>query len=97
MAAVGDVWTTAPTSIANNAFLTIQPAGANEAVLHNVEYGGAMELYKTDGGNSIKIDSDTVAGSRQGLFLHATNAVYYQLKNVSGGAVNMSFDGIYTK
>jgi hypothetical protein len=91
---------TAISSVANNAFLDMRPTGAQSAeewVIHNVLYNGAMELYKTDGTNSIKVDSDTTAGGRIGVYLHCTNAVWYQIKNVSGSAVILSYDGVQTK
>lgn len=93
---LGDVQT-AISSIANNAFLDIKPASGVEWVIHNVLYNGAMELYKTDGTNSIKVDSDTTAGGRIGVYLHCTNAVWYQIKNVSGATAILSYDGVQTK
>lgn len=94
--AVGDVQT-AISSVANNAFLDIKPASGSEWVIHNILYGASMELYKTDGTNSIKVDSDTSAGGRIGVYLHCTNLVWYQIKNVSGGVVLLSYDGVQTK
>jgi hypothetical protein len=94
--AVGDVQT-AISSIANNAVLDIKPASGAEWVVHNVLYGASMELYKTDGINSIKVDSDTTAGGRIGVYLHCTNLVWYQLKNVSGANMALSYDGVQTK
>jgi hypothetical protein len=94
--AVGDVQT-AISSVANNALLDIKPASGVEWVIHNVLYGGAMELYKTDGTNSIKVDSDTTLGGRLGLALHCTNLVWYQVKNVSGASTILSYDGVQTK
>lgn len=94
--AVGDVQTTI-SSVANNAFLDIKPASGVEWSIHNVLYGASMELYKTDGTNSIKVDSDTTAGGRIGVYLHCTNSVWYQIKNVSGGAAILSYDGVQTK
>lgn len=94
--AVGDV-ASAHSSVSNGSSLTIQPGSSIEWVLHNIYYGGAMELYRTDGSNTIKIASDDLLGCLGGLCLHATNSIYYSLKNVSGGAVYMGYDGIITK
>jgi hypothetical protein len=93
--AVGDVQT-AISSVANNAFLDIKPT-TGEWVVHNILYGASMELYKTDGTNSIKVDSDASAGGRIGVYLHCTNLVWYQLKNVSGSSAILSYDGVQTK
>lgn len=95
--AVGDVYVKAPESVADTAYLTFQPAAGVEIVLHNVGYGGAMELYLYDGTDELLMDSDATAGSRMGVFLHCTNSVYYRIKNVSGGAVLMGADGMTTK
>jgi hypothetical protein len=97
--AVLDVFHQGPTSTANNAFLTIQPAGTIEVVIHNiiVPTGAAMELEFYDGTNLIKCDEDAVFGSRFGLQLHCTNAKYYRVKNVSGGTVFLAADGVRTR
>jgi hypothetical protein len=81
--ALGDVQT-AISSVANNAFLDIKPASGVEWVIHNVLYNGAMELYKTDGTNSIKVDSDTTAGGRIGVYLHAPIRFGIRLKTYQG-------------
>lgn len=94
--ALGDVQT-AISSVANNAVLDIKPSSGVEWVIHNLLYGGAMELYKTDGTNSIKVDSDTSNGGRIGVYLHCTNTVWYQIKNVSGASAILSYDGVQTK
>lgn len=94
--AIGDVQT-AIQNVANNALLDIKPSSGAEWVIHNISYGASMELYKTDGTNSIKVDSDSSAGGRLGVTLHCTNGVWYQIKNVSGASTNLSYDGVQTK
>lgn len=95
--AQGDKVTIAPTNVTNNGFLDIRPGVGVEWTIQNLEYSGAVELYKTDGTNSIKVDSDTTGGGMIGRYFNATNAVYWQLKNVSGGAAFLSYDGVQTK
>lgn len=95
--AVGDVFDCVPTSVADAAFLAIQPSGTAEAVIHNIYYGGAVEFYKYDGTNSIKFDSDAAAGGRLGYAFHVKNSCYIRIKNVSGAAIYIAYDGIYTK
>lgn len=96
--AAGDVYVNIA-SVANNAYLTIQPAGSAEAVIHNIYYAGAVEFYRYDGTNNLKFDSDTATATfaREGLFLHVTNGSYARVKNVSGSTMLMGFDGVYTK
>lgn len=95
--AAGDIANFGPTSTADAAFLALQPGAGVEIVIHNIGYEGAMELYYYDGTNQVKMDEDVTAGSRLGVFLHCTNAKYYRIKNVSGGAVNLCADGMTTK
>jgi hypothetical protein len=95
--AVGDVYVKAPESVSDQAYLDLQPSSGVEIVIHNFGYAGAMELYLWDGADRLKMDEDATAGSRMGVFLHCTNTVYYQIKNVSGGSVLMGADGITTK
>ncbi len=92
---VGDI-TTDQQSIANGARLTIQPAPGVEWVIHNLYYGGAVSIHRTDGANDVTFDTDTAAGGRLGYVWHVTNAVYLELENTSGGASVMGYDGVVT-
>lgn len=92
MAAIGDVVTIIPTLVANNLTLDIKPLSGMWTI-HNLSYGGAMELYKTDGTNSIKVQSDPSGGGCLSYMLHCTPISWYQLKNVSGASAYMSYDG----
>lgn len=93
--AVNDV-VTAHSSVADKASLTIQPGTGAEWLIKNVYFGGAVELYRTDGTNAIKIDSDSSGGRMTGSWL-LTNGVYLSLKNVSGAAAYLGYDGLVTK
>jgi len=93
--AVNDV-VTAHSSVADTASLTIQPGTGAEWLIKNIYFGGAVELYRTDGTNAIKIDADPSAGRLSGSWL-LTNGVYLALKNVSGGAAYLGYDGMVTK
>lgn len=94
--AIGDVKSDIQ-NIANNAFLDVKPPLNEEWVIHNILYGGAMELYKTNGTITIKVDNDTTIGGRIGIYLHCTNSVWYQIKNISGALTGLSYDGKQTK
>ena len=94
--AVGDTYADLQ-SVADDAELTLQPASGSEAVIHNAYYGGAVEFYRKDGVDSVMFDSDSVYGARYGMCWHVTNGQYLTIKNVSGGAIIIGFDGVYTK
>lgn len=94
--AVGDVVSVVPTSVSAAASLTIQPSSTAEWVIHNLYYGAAVEVYYTDGTNSIKIDSDASLGGRFGAVFHVTATKYLALKNVSAGAAYFAYDGVIT-
>lgn len=97
--AKGDVFQEGPTSIADLAFLDIQPGASIEWVIHNVYVpeGVAVEFEYFDGTNVILFDSDSVDGTRFMVNWHATNSVRVRVKNVSGGTIFIAADGIVTK
>jgi len=83
-------------SIADQASMVIQPNGTEEWVIHNIEYGGAMELYRVSAAGSLLFDSDTGSGARLGYAFHVTLTQWLEMKNVSGGPVLIGYDGIVT-
>lgn len=83
-------------SVADNAYLTIQPADGDEWVINNLYYAGAVEIYRYDGTNSILIDSPTAAGALLSCNLRCTYGDYVRVKNVSGDAAILGYDGIMT-
>lgn len=95
--AAGDAVVVGLTQETNNSSLTIQPGASVEWVIHNifVPEGSSWELYKTDGSNPIKVASG--AAPMFNLQLHATNAQYFTLKNVSGSTIYVGADGMVTK
>jgi len=97
MANAGEVFSAYEAALANNGTLDAQPASGGEAVIHNIWYGGAVEIYRNDGSNTVKINEDSSSGIMEWLAYHVTNAEYITIKNVSGGAVDVGYDGIYTK
>lgn len=96
MATPGDVVATLA-SVAQNAFLDIQPPVGQEWVIHNFYFGAAVEIYVTDGTNTIKVDSDSSSGAKTRAYTHASNTFWYRLKNVSGSTAIYGYDGIQTK
>ncbi len=96
--AAGDVYNIGPTSIANNAFLDIQPGAAVEVTISSIYCGGAWELYRYDGTNSIgPFASGTTADGLTNLRFRVTNSVRIRVKNVSGGTLYYGADGLVTK
>ena len=95
--AVGDVVSSLSASVANNGTVNIQPGSGAEWVIQNLYYGGAVEFYLVNGANTIKFDSDAAIGSRLLYAFRCTNTQYIQVKNVSGGAVHIAYDGLITK
>jgi hypothetical protein len=96
--AVGDVFAGGPTSIANGAFMNMQPATGAEAIVNNIllpEVPDGFELHFFDGTTSEKIRQ--LSSSFYGLYLRVTNTRYYRIKNVSGSAKNCGWDGVTTK
>jgi len=94
--AAGDVYNIAPASVANAAYMTMQPAGTVEAVIHNilVPEGTAWSLHAYDGTDDILIGRYVT--SLFNMQLHTTNGSYYRALNDSGAAAIMSVDGIVT-
>jgi hypothetical protein len=86
-----------PISVNVGDSLNLQPGVGAECVIHNIVFEDSMELYITDGSNSIKSNSRTGNDSFMGMFLHCTNAKYWSIKNVSTGAQLIYADGVQTK
>jgi hypothetical protein len=84
-------------NVANGAYADIRPEELREAVIHNIAYTGAVEFYRYYSTN-VKLDYDASAGDWGGdLALHVTHWYYVRVKNVSGGNIDVTWDGVYTK
>lgn len=92
--AQGDAKIGAITSVAAAASLTIQPATGETWLLKGVFFGGATELYLTDGTNSILIESDGAGGRFDNLNILLSNTQYAILKNVDSTAKYLSYDAV---
>lgn len=97
--AAGDAYQVTPTSVANNAFLDLQPGAGVEIVVHNVyvDEGKNVEFYWYNGTDSAKFDTDAADGTRYGMQWHCTNTIRVRVKNISGGAIFIGADGMTTK
>jgi hypothetical protein len=94
--AVGDV-VADTASVADTAYMDIQPASGAEWVIHNLYWADDSELYKYDGTNAIAFQANTGAGALLNAQIHVNNTDYLRIKNVSGGAAICGYDGIITK
>lgn len=95
--AAGDAYIVSPVSVADTAFLDLQPTSSVEVVIHNINVpeGTKIELVHYDGTDSITVW--TGYGSLWNMQLHATDTVYYRVKNISGAAKILSAEGMVTK
>lgn len=96
--AAGDVKANVASVAATTGTYDIKPPSGEEWVIHNIYYnGGTVEFYRADGTNLLRFDSDTTQGARMGIAYHVTNTQWVQIKNISGSAVLVGYDGIQTK
>lgn len=95
MVNVGDTYTNSAT-VTNGNTLSFQQGGTQAVVIHNIGYGGAVELHATDGTNDVKIDSDSGSGGWLNFAFHCTASYWYYVKNTSGGSIVITGDGIVT-
>lgn len=84
-------------SLADNAFLLLQPPSTEEWTIHNLHWNGSIELYFTDGSNDILDGSSLTSGARLNNYLNCRNNLYYKLKNISGDTLLVGYDGVATK
>ena len=83
--------------IAAGGSLIIQPPAPDEWIIHNIYFENLVELYITNGANSFLVD----AGSGRGRFsyevLHATNSIYFTVKNIATASKLIAYDGVRSK
>jgi len=100
--AVGDVYADIQ-SIANDAYLTIQPASGAEAVITyiTVNGGGKVKVSHYDGTDEAIIMDLSAAGGDAipfcGQGFPVNNGTYLRVQNKSGGSLIMGYAGYYTK
>ncbi len=97
MANAGDVFSYYANDMADGATVNVKPTGTSEAVVHTIWYGGAVEIYRSDGTHLVLVDSDSSAGTKDWLAYHVTASVFLVIKNVSGAPIDVGYDGMYTR
>ena len=95
--AIGDIYSTGPTSITNQSFLDFRPSANQEFTLHNIHSGGAFEIHYTDGTNFIIVCTSAVSNTVSGLFFECNNTYWYRIKNTSGSNQFVGGTGRYSK
>lgn len=93
----GDVFTGEGT-IAAGEYLDGTPASGNEASIHNIYHEGSVSLERYNGLTGFTFDTDT---DEPGIYafhiFHVTPTHRIRIKNLSGSAKWIAFDGMYTK
>jgi hypothetical protein len=93
--AVGDTFN-GLSSVSSGSYLDIQPSGTVEAVIHNIYHSSDVQLEYFDGTNSVVFDSASGMGVYAKYSFHVTNAKRIRVKNTSGSAQLIGYDGIVT-
>lgn len=85
-------------SVSNNTYLSVQPSGTIEWGIQNfyADEATSWQLFRTDGTNEILIRNVTGVLQLPQPF-NATNSIYFRMKNVSGSAAYMGYDGKISK
>jgi len=92
--AAGDVVSGIHANVANNGVVDIRPGANAEWTIQNMYWsGGGIEVYKTNGTNAVLFYSDSSRGGLFNTIMNASNVEWIQIKNVSGGALNIGYDG----
>lgn len=93
--AQGDAVIGSITSVAAGAYLDVRPSSGTW-LLKNIEYGGMVEIYLSDGTNSILVDSDGSAtgGQMLGMNYLLSNTQYLRVKNVAATATLVRYDAV---
>lgn len=75
--------------------LQMRPPAGQEWVIHTVMSNGAFDLYKTGPEGSIFSKRIYQPNSAlTGLHLYCTNSVWWEIKQLDTGTLNMGYDGV---
>ena len=84
-------------SISQQAYLTLQPTGTDEWIIHNIYSNGMIEIYFYNGSIQILVERVNPGRSITNRRFHCTNSKYYRIKNVEYNNINIGYDGVQTK
>jgi len=102
MAAVGDIFE-GQSSVADNGYLTIQPADGYEATVMHIfaNGGGKLKVSSYDGSTEIVFVDLSAAGGDpwpvNGNPTPVSYAKYARVQNLNGAAMVIGYKGFYTK
>ena len=98
MATVGDT-VSGLSSVTDGTYLDLLPVGTEEWVIHNISIdGGSMELHFYDGTLDVACDvAPTTQTMYANMALHCTASRRYRVKNVTGSAKRICYDGVITR
>ena len=82
--------------VADDAYATIRPTEGQKLIITDIFHDGAAELYHTDGTTEILVDSGP-SSFFLGHEFPITYDWYLKLKNVSGGAMDVKWEGYVTE
>jgi len=84
-------------NVANGSYLEIKPTAPDKWSIQNIKASGSIELWEHNASGSFKFAGPTTAGE-PALFswvdLHVSETQYMRVKNVSGGAIGISYSGV---
>lgn len=95
--AAGDVYTQGPTSVADQAYLDVQPSAGTEIVIHNIWHEGDVTISRYDGSNDLPCGSLPGPMVESRLAMHCTNTNRFRIRNTAGSPKLIAVDGVYTK
>lgn len=96
MATILDVFADIQT-VADDAYLDIQPGAGDEAVIHNIYYEDDIEVSRYDGSLEVIFHTETGAGCLAMYAFHVNNTDRIRVRNVGGESHEIGYDGVYTK
>lgn len=92
---IGDKFSTLA-AVSGGGDLLVKPPEGVEVTIMNFYYSGSIELYFTDGSNSVKLGYDWEEGSLQGWW-NITNQRYIKMHNPTTISLVYGYDGVVTK
>ena len=84
-------------NVGSGSYLEAKPAAGVEWVIHNIYHPNDVRLKIVDsGGNECEFLEEAGKSFLTHIYIHLTSTHYLRIYNISGGAVNLSYDGIVT-
>ena len=81
-------------SVGDNSFFEIKALTSQQLEIFNLTFGGACELYKTNGTTDILVETFTQSGGLFNYKLFVSDTIYYRIKNKSGATKYFGYEGV---